>query len=240
MDGKVNYSDLKKDIPPEMEDYLLPLDSKGDIIKKKPDIELPPDIDYDQADQTMEEEMKKGKRKGSKKGATRSPFGSFKSRLQGGAGDAGQPRLEAALQDIANNREHRREVDDDRYLKHPVGSLSKATGAGVAAQPLSPTGNLLTVPGMSEGATASADVELEGAVGYTPEVTVNGDAHMRTEMPNYAQAKKRHPNPFRANSLEQLDGYDNLCFSATGEISATDYANVWLHNMLWIKHLKFL
>ncbi|XP_041462200.1 proto-oncogene tyrosine-protein kinase ROS-like [Lytechinus variegatus] len=237
-DGKVNYSHLKKDIPPEMEDYLLPIDSKGDIIKK-PDIELPPDIDYDLADKDLanldfEEDQKKEKRKGSKKG--RSPFSSLRGRLPGGASAADTtPRLEAALQDLAHNRERGRDIDDERYLKYPVGSVSKATGADMAN----------AADGAVGGATSMAadDGSAEGAVGYSADIPMNGDALNRTELSNYSQPRKRHPNPFRANSMEELDGYDNLAFatsggvkspggakasgvSLTGDIIATDYANV--------------
>eukprot|EP00057_Strongylocentrotus_purpuratus_P021715 XP_011676189.1 PREDICTED: proto-oncogene tyrosine-protein kinase ROS [Strongylocentrotus purpuratus] len=232
-DGKVDYSRVK-DIPPEMEDYLLPIDSKGDIIKEKPNIELPPDIDYDLAEKDLasasfKEEQKKEKRKGSKKG-------SLRGRLPGGASAADPtPRLEAALHDLENNRERGRDIDDQRYLKYPVGSVSKATGAGVAN----------ATDGAVGGATGPAvdDGSAEGAVGYSAGATMNGDAPNRTDLSNYAQAGKRHPNPFRANSMEELDGYDNLSFassgakasggakpsggiSVTGDITATDYANV--------------
>lgn len=236
----MDYSRLK-DIPPEMEDYLLPIDSKGDIIKEKPDIELPPDIDYDLAEKDLasasfKEEQKKEKRKGSKKG-------SLRGRLPGGASAADPtPRLEAALHDLENNRERGRDIDDQRYLKYPVGSVSKATGAGVAN----------ATEGAVGGATGPAadDGSAEGAVGYSAGVAMNGDApNMNDDAPNmndlsnYAQAGKRHPNPFRANSMEELDGYDNLSFassgakasggakpsggiSVTGDITATEYANV--------------
>lgn len=219
-EGKINYSKLK-DVPPEMEDYLLPMDSKGDI--KKVPTELPPDIDYDAADKDFEEDLKKDKRKGSKKG--RSPFSSLRSRKQAGAaGDATTPRLEAALQDLANNRDKGREVDDERYLKYPVGSVSKATGADMAPEPQSPQSPQGAVGGAS---AAFGDYDqLEGAVGYSAGVTANGDAPDRTELPNYAQPRKRHPNPFRANSMEELDGYDNLSFAASGTVSATDYTDV--------------
>ncbi|XP_071506845.1 proto-oncogene tyrosine-protein kinase ROS-like [Diadema antillarum] len=225
-DGKVNYSHLKE-IPPEMEDYLLPMDSKGDI-KKPPTLQLPPDIDYDAADKKHEEESKKVKRKGSR--LTRSPFSSLRGHLPGASSEATRPRLEAALQDLASNKEKAREIDDERYLKYPVGSVSKATGANLAGDPPSneTTSTHLTPPGMDEGNGASLDID--GAVGYSPDAPPPGDSPDRTDQANYARPRKRHPNPFRANSMEDLDGYDNIHFGAKatspGGISATDYANV--------------